>query len=207
MKINEIAAPFLSDDEATGVVESTETEQTAAEEPEQQTFTMDEVQKMIAEASNKAVQERIARERKKFTAEKDKAVAEAEKLAKMTASEKLEHQLATAQAELEVLKTEKAKAEMLATAKQMLEADGLSNMPEAVVKVLITDDADVTAEAVKSFSASYQMAVQEGIRNALKGDTPKKGGNSVLTKEEILAISNTKDRLKAINENLDLFKK
>lgn len=205
MRFNELATPYYSDEENGGVVESAEPE--AEEEAEARTYTEEEVQQRVNEAVNQAVKERLARERKKMTAEKDKAVAEAEKLAKMSASEKLEHQLATAREELEVLKTEKARAEMLATAKQMLEADGLKNVPDAVVKVLITDDADATAEAVKSFSASYQLAVQEGIKETLKGETPKRGGNSALTKEEILSISNTKERLRAINENLDLFKK
>lgn len=196
-------SPFLSDDEGTsGEVVSTE-----AETPEEvKTYTEEEVQAMIAEASNKAVQERLARERKKLSAEKDKAVAEAEKLAKMTASEKIEHELAKAQAELTELRAEKAKAEMTQIAKQMLSADGLSNVPDAIVSLLIGDDAEATSEAVKAFSATYQMAVQEGIRDALKGSTPKKGGGATLTKDEILSIPDTSKRLQAIRENFELFK-
>lgn len=202
MRINELAYPYLDADE--GAVGATETTETEADEPK--TYTEEEVQQLIADATNKAVEDRLARERKKFNAEKDKAVQEAEKLAKMTASEKTEHELAKAQAELTELRAEKAKAEMMTTAKQMLSADGLNNVPDALVRMLITDDAEATAEAVKAFSATYQVAINEGIKDALKGDTPKKGGSSQLTKEEILAIPNQKERLKAINENLDLFK-
>jgi hypothetical protein len=53
----------------------------------------------------------------------------------------------------------------------------------------------------------YQTAVNDGIKAALKGSTPHKGGASNITKEQILSIKDDMKRIKAIEENIDLFRK
>lgn len=151
---------------------------------------------------------------KKFAtwqAKQDKAIAdavakveEAQKLAQMTEKEREAHERKQLEEELTALKAEKAHASMMATARKMLSDDKIS-IPDEIINVLVTDDADSTAKAVKAFSAVFQTAVQNAVRDALKGGEPRRGSLSTMTKEEIMAIKSTAERLKAIRENPELF--
>lgn len=151
---------------------------------------------------------------KKFAtwqAKQDKAIAdavakveEAQKLAQMTEKEREAHERKQLEEELTALKAEKAHASMMATARKMLSDDRIS-IPDEIINVLVTDDADSTAKAVKAFSAVFQTAVQSAVKDALKGGEPRRGAPSTMTKDEIMAIKSTTERLKAIRENPELF--
>lgn len=152
---------------------------------------------------------------KKFASwqeKQDKAIAEAvakveeaNRLAQMNDKEKADHERKQMEDELASLKAEKAHHTMMSQARQMLKADGLT-MPDEIVSVLVTDTAEGTSEAVKAFSGMFQKAVENAVREKLAGSEPKKGTASAMSKEEILAIKDTHKRLKAIEENMELFK-
>jgi hypothetical protein len=151
---------------------------------------------------------------KKFASwqeKQDKAIAEAvakveeaNRLAQMNDKEKADHERKQMEDELALLKAEKAHATMMTTARNMLKADGLT-IPDEIVSVLVTDTADGTSEAVKAFSGMFQKAVDEAVKAKLAGSEPKRGTASAMSKEEILAIKDRSARLKAIEENFDLF--
>lgn len=146
---------------------------------------------------DKIVQDRLAREQKK----REKEVAEAEKLAKMNEKERYDYEVSELKKELDALKAEKSRSEMMTTARQMLSNDGL-NVSDALIGVLVTADAEQTNEAVKSFSKLLKAEVDKEVKAQLAGGNPKKGGSSALTKEQIMAIKDDKKRLEAIRENL-----
>lgn len=151
---------------------------------------------------------------KKFASwqeKQDKAIAEAvakveeaNRLAQMNDKEKADHERKQMEDELALLKAEKAHATMMTTARNMLKADGLT-IPDEIVSVLVTDTAEATSEAVKAFSGMFQKAVDEAVKAKLAGSEPKRGTASAMSKEEILAIKDRSARLKAIEENFDLF--
>lgn len=151
---------------------------------------------------------------KKFASwqeKQDKAIAEAvakveeaNRLAQMNDKEKADHERKQMEDELASLKAEKAHATMMTTARNMLKADGLT-IPDEIVSVLVTDTAEATSEAVKAFSGMFQKAVDEAVKAKLAGSEPKRGTASAMSKEEILAIKDRSARLKAIEENFDLF--
>lgn len=151
---------------------------------------------------------------KKFASwqeKQDKAIAEAvakveeaNRLAQMNDKEKADHERKQMEDELALLKAEKAHATMMTTARNMLKADGLT-IPDEIVSVLVTDTAEATSEAVKAFSGMFQNAVDEAVKAKLAGSEPKRGTASAMSKEEILAIKDRSARLKAIEENFDLF--
>ena len=158
---------------------------------------------------DKDVDEIVNKKFAKWKAQQDEAIAkaveEAQKLAEMNAQEKAEHQRDELQKQLDALLRDKAIADMKTTARGMLKAEEI-NAPEEIIAALITDDAETTNEAVKAFAKMYKQAVQDGIKEALKGHTPTKGSSaSSKTKEEILDIKDAYERTKAIEENLDLF--
>lgn len=145
---------------------------------------------------------------KKFASwqeKQDKAIAEAVRLAQMNDKEKADHERKQMEDELASLKAEKAHHTMMSQARQMLKADGLT-IPDEIVSVLVTDTAEGTSDAVKAFSGMFQKAVENAVREKLAGSEPKKGTASAMSKEDILAIKDTHKRLKAIEENMELFK-
>lgn len=155
---------------------------------------------------------KFAKISEKHKAEMDRAIAdavakveEAHKLAQMNDKEKADHERKQMEDELALLKAEKAHGEMMKQARGMFKADGL-DMPDEVISALVTDNADTTRDAVKAFSGWALSFVQAEVKRQLAGAEPKKGGASGLTREEIMAIKDTKQRLKAIEENIDLFK-
>lgn len=177
-----------------------EQEQTEAKEEPVKTYTDEEV--------NEIINKRLAKWQKsqeKAVNEAVKKVEEAQKLAQMTEKEKADYERAELEKELKALKAEKAHTEMMRTARQMLKSDGLTASDD-ILNVLVAEDAESTAKAIKAFSAMYQQAVNDGIKEALKGGTPHKGGASTITKEEIMAIKNPNKRLEAIRNNIELFK-
>lgn len=152
---------------------------------------------------------------KKFAAwqqKQDKAIAdavaaveEANKLAQMSEKEKLDHEREAERKELAALRAEKAHAEMVGTARTLLKNDGIT-IPDEIINVLVTDNADSTSAAVKAFSAMFQNAVNEAVKAQVAGSEPRKGAVvSNLSKEEILAIKDPTERQKAISENMALF--
>ena len=152
---------------------------------------------------------------KKFASwqeKQDKAIAEAvakveeaNRLAQMNDKEKADHERKAMADELALLKAEKAHNSMMKQARDMFNADKL-NVPDEIINVLVTDNADSTRDAVKAFSGFIQAYVDAEVKRQIAGAEPKRGGASGMSKEEILAIKDTKQRLKAIEENIALFK-
>lgn len=170
-----------------------ETKQEEVKEPEKK-YTDAEVDQIV--------KDRLAREQKK----REKEVAEAEKLAKMNEKERYDYEVSELKKELDALKAEKSRSEMLTTARRMLANDGIS-VSDELISVLVTSDAEQTNEAVKAFSKLFKAEVDKGIKAQLAGGNPKKGGSSALTKEDIFAIKDPNKRLKAIEDNIELFQK
>ena len=156
-------------------------EPATAKEPKTRTYTDAEVDEII----NK----RFA----KWQKEQDRKVEEAKRLEQMNAEEKAKY----------ALKAEKAHAELAKTAKSMV-TQALDVMPQdGLVDALVRPTAEETSEAVKGFIAFFN----DYFKLKVSGNAPKKGSASALTKEDIMSIKDPNKRLKAIEENMDLFKK
>lgn len=135
-----------------------------------------------------------------------KAVSEAERLSKMTAEEKANERIRALEEKLAAADREKAVAAMAKQARAMLQDKNI-NVGDELLANLISEDADSTKASVESFISLFQGAVEKAVKEAYKGETPRKGGGATtLTKEQILAVQNRAERQRLINENLDLFK-
>lgn len=161
-------------------------------------------EKTFTEADvERIVKERLARERK---ANEEKQ-AEAAKLAAMNEKERTEYQIKQLTEELNAYKARENRAAMAKEAATMLSEKGLTGIPDELISPLISDDAEQTKKAVESFASTFQTAVDSAVKARLAGTTPKTGGTvSSVTKSEILAIKNDKERQKAIREHIELFK-
>lgn len=90
----------------------------------------------------------------KWQKDQEKAVDEAKKLATMTEQEKAEHERDEIKKELEALKKANNMAEMGKQARKLLSDDGI-NVPDGLVEMIITDNAETTKTNVEAFSKLF----------------------------------------------------
>ena len=128
------------------------------------------------EQVNEIVKKRLARAER----EKQAAVDEAAKLAKMNADQKKDYELEKAQKERDELKSQLATYEMGKQARSMFEEAKLT-VTEDDLQHVVTPEAESTEANVKWLIA-HDQAVAEGVRQELlKGSTPKTHGSKVET--------------------------
>lgn len=164
--------------------------------PDAKTFTQDEVNSIVQERVNRAMQK--AEEKAKADRE------EAEKLAKMNAQQRAEHENAKLKEELAELRKANTLSQMAKTARGMLEEKGIT-IGEDLVQTLITEEAESTKKNVDAFAEMYAKAVEEGVNEKLKGKTPGRMTSTGMSKSDILAIKDPGERQRAIAEHLELF--
>lgn len=153
-----------------------------------------------------AVRTAVGAAQKKWKTLTDDKVSEAEKLAQMTKEEQAEYKNKKLQKELDDYKKKDLLSDMSKTARKML-ADEEINISDELLAHLVSDNAEDTKAAVESFAKLYKAAVQDAVKDALKGKPPKAGagGNGTMTKEQILAVKNPSERQRLIAENITLF--
>jgi hypothetical protein len=137
---------------------------------------------------------------------KQKEVDEAQKLATMNAQQKAEYERDQLKKELDEYKRKDSLAEMSKTARKILSDDGIS-VPDELLAMLVTTDAEKTKTAVDGFSKAFKEAVESAVKERLKGEPPKKGtgGATGMTKEAIMAIKDPELRQQKMLENKHLF--
>ncbi len=135
----------------------------------------------------------------------EKEMAEATRLAEMNAQERAEHENKKLQEQVQELMRKEAIAEMSKSARAMLREKKIS-IGDNLLGVLISEDADQTKKSVEEFISLFQEAVNKAVKDALKGEPPKAGGASKLTKEQILAVKDRTERQRLIQENMHLFR-
>ena len=156
--------------------------------------------------TDKDVDEILNKKFAKWQEKQDKAVSEAKKLAAMNATQKAEYERDQLQKQLDEYKRKDSLAEMTKTARSMLSESGIS-VSDGVLAMLVNTDAEQTKAAVDGFSKAFKDAVEEAVKERLKGRTPKVGTGSSkpMTKAEIMAIRDPELRQKMMLENRELF--
>jgi len=198
----------MAEDNITVTTEQNDAPVSQAEQPKTEQVTEPGKGKQKAEKTftetevNRIVQERLDRERK---ANEEKQ-AEAAKLAAMNEKERTEYQIKQLTAELDAYKARENRAAMAKEAANMLSAKGLTGIPEALISHLIRDDAEETKKAVDEFATVYAEAVESAVKARLAGTTPKTGAKpNTITRAEILAIKDRRERQRQISQHMDLF--
>lgn len=156
--------------------------------------------------TDKDVDEILNKKFAKWQEKQDKAVSEAKKLAAMNATQKAEYERDQLQKQLDEYKRKDSLSEMTKTARSMLSESGIS-VSDGVLSMLVNTDAEQTKAAVDGFAKAFKDAVEEAVKERLKGRTPKVGTGSSkpMTKAEIMAIRDPELRQKMMLENRELF--
>lgn len=154
----------------------------------------------------KAIDTAVSNAQKKWKDIHDDKLSEAEKLAKMTNEEKAAYRMSQMEKELNAFKEKDTLAEMSKTARKMLAEEEI-NIPDEILAHLVSTDAEDTKNAVQAFAKLFKDAVQDAVKDKLKGNPPKRGtgGKGSVTREQILAIKNPSERQRMIAEHMDLF--
>ena len=149
--------------EETQTVETVE-EQKVPAEPTQQP----QDEKKYTDAEVDAI---IDKKFAKWKAEQEAKESEAKKLAKMNADEKKDYQLKQREQELATREAEITRKELTAEAKTMLSE---RDLPIELVNVVNLTDADSVSESINAIQKNWEVAVQKGVSERLKGGAPMK---------------------------------
>lgn len=185
-----------------GAPESTETKENSnpeEQQPQEKTFTQEEVDKMV--------QKRMVRYDRDHQKEIDDAKSEAVKYAKMNKDEKQKHDLAKAQADAKQAREDLARYQLRDATRQQLVAGGYT--PEdADIDMIVTGDAETTKNNTQAFLDMVER-IRESTRNELlKGNTPKNGGTAVKVPDEGQFMKMTyQQRIELKNSNPELYEK
>lgn len=157
--------------------------------------------------TDKDLDDIISKKFAKWQEKQQKAVDEAKKLAEMNATQKAEYERDQLQKELDGYKKKDTLAEMTKTARKML-SDGHISVPDELLAIMVNDNAEETKAAVDGFTKAFTEAVENAVKERLKGEPPKRGtggGTQPMTKEQIMAIQDPELRQKKMLEHRDLF--
>lgn len=131
---------------------------------------------------------------------------EAERLAAMNAQERAEHDRDEWKAKYDELFKQNTRATLTAEARRIISDAGIANVSDDLISRLVGEDAETTKAAVDGFVAAYNNAVQAGITNAAKKQSPKAGTSSGgVTKESIMAIKDPIERQAMMRKHHTLF--
>ena len=158
--------------------------------------------KYTDEDVNKIIDKKFAEWQKK----QQKEVDEAKKLAEMNATQKAEYERDQLKKKLEELERQASLGEMTKTARKMLSESNI-NIPDELLSMMVTTDAEETKLAVDGFAKAFKEAVESAVKERLKGEPPKRssGSSQSMTKEQIMAIKDHELRQKKMLEHKELF--
>lgn len=159
--------------------------------------------KYTDEDVNKIIDRKFAEWEKK----QNKAKSEADRLANMNAQQKEQYENEQLKKQVEELLRKDALGKMATVARGMLGEKNIS-VSDDLIEMLISDDAEKTKSSVDSFITAFQSAVEKAVKDALKGNPPKKTSEPAsITKEQIMKVKDPLERQKLIAEHMDLFQK
>ena len=177
-----------------------EEEQQAEENPKEPA--KEESEKKYSDEEVNAI---LSKKFAKWLAQKEKELSEAKKLAEMDAQQKAEYERDQLKNKLAELEKQSALNQMGKTARSILSEKGI-NVPDELISVLVTEEAESTKKNVDAFAEVFAAAVESAVKEKLRSGTPKRmAGGKTMTRDEILNIADAETRRKAIQDNLELF--
>ena len=175
-----------------------ETNNNPAPEKEQETFSREEVMKLIQAESDKRVSQALATAQKKF--DKQLSLSKLDDNARAAAEK--DDKIAELQSQLAAFQVEKNKSEI----KSVLSSRGLS--AEFADIISISDDIQAAQANIDKFDKLFKAAVKAEVEKRLAGSAPQGGGSTPaeITKEQAKNMSMA-ELTKLSQTNPELFNK
>lgn len=163
----------FADDDTT---ESEDVEMTEKQEQESEqenaTYTRSDVDREVSKAVEKALKRREQKHQEELQKAVEEALAEKERLSKLSEKERKEEELTKKEKELQERLREIERKELKADAVSDLNEKGL---PAEFADFLLAEDAERTLENINNFKKAFDVAVNEAVKSKLRQDTPKNG--------------------------------
>ena len=190
----------MAEETNTEVVETETVDNPEATEADK-TFTQDELDHIVQERVKRAV----AKAQKDAEDKIKQAQSEGERLAKLTKDERAKEEEAKRLADLEAREKAIAVKELRIETQSLLSDEGL---PIEFLDVVMADTAESVKDNIASIRKVFDEAVEKRVNERLTQDKPRRGATAgAMTKAEIMAVKDVKERQKLIAENLELFRK
>ncbi|MGT2623943.1 DUF4355 domain-containing protein [Streptococcus thoraltensis] len=185
----------------TEVVENgtVDTPETTTEESK--TFTQKELDDIVEARVARAV-----KKAQKYAEEQiQKAQSEGERLAKLSKDERNKEEQAKRLSELEKREHDLAMKELRIEARSLLSEEGL---PAEFLDIVMADTAESVKDNISNLRTVFDEAVEKRVDERLTQSRVKTGSTAgAMSKQDIMAISDTNERQRLIAENMHLFKK
>ena len=118
---------------------------------------------------------------KEYASQLEAQKNEAAKLAKMNAEQKAEYERTQREESLAAREAEVTRRELAATARDTLREKGL---PESLSEILVYTDAEACSASIDKVEKAFQTAVDEAVKEKIKGGNPPKSGSACKDSEE-----------------------
>mgnify|MGYP002714213079 CR=1 FL=1 len=149
--------------------------------------------------------EELQRRLKQKDKEKENAVKEAEKLAKMNKDQKNEYEMEKLRKENEELRQREAMNSMRNEARSMFSEKNIAATDD-LLDIVVTTEAESTQKNIDALTNVINNIVKEQVKESLRNGAPKNVKSGGMTREDIMNIKDSDERQMAIAQNRHLFK-
>lgn len=149
--------------------------------------------------------EELQRRLKQKDKEKENAVKEAEKLAKMNKDQKNEYEMEKLRKENEELRQREAMNAMRNEARSMFSEKNITATDD-LLDIVVTTEAESTQKNIDALTNVINNIVKEQVKESLRNGAPKNVKSGGMTREDIMNIKDSDERQMAIAQNRHLFK-
>ena len=138
---------------------------------------------------------------------KEDAIEEAKKLEKMNAEEKQEHERKKLEEELAEYKRKDQFYQLSKEASKMLSEHNI-HADDELLSFVVKDDAEATQAAVNTFVTMFNDKVEDGVKQALSGKSPKVHARTekVISAEEFKNMTYP-EKVQLKNDNPEMYNK
>ncbi|MGM0940354.1 MAG: DUF4355 domain-containing protein [Bacillota bacterium] len=163
-------------------------------EDKKENFTRSDVDREVGKAVDKALKNRDAKHKEEMEQAIQDALAEKERLSKLSEKERKEEEMTKREKEIAEREAEIARKELRADAVSDLNEKGL---PVEFADFLLADNAEDTLKNINDFKKTFDDAVNEKVKEALRQDTPSAGdGGTRKGTSSIAELRNKQDKQK-----------
>jgi len=164
---------FFADEDTTENEDVETTENEKEDEQENTTFTQSDVDREVSKAVDKALKKRDAKHQEDMQKAIDEALAEKERLSKLSEKERKEEEMTQKEKKLAEKEAEINRRILRSDAVDTLQKKGL---PSDFADILLGEDAESTLENINNFKKTFDEAVNAAVKEKLRQDTPPAGG-------------------------------
>lgn len=184
--------------EVEGEVDGQSTEETDGGQQEN-SFTQEQVNKIVAD--------QIAREKAKMAKEFERKQTEAEKLGKMTKEQRVNAELEMARKRAEEAERKLNQIGLAKEARSILASKGVELDSDAILDVLVGEDAETTSQRVADFADVFKKSVVAEVNKRL-GGTGQRNKNTTGKADghKPLSEMSYEERTKLYTENPELYR-